>query len=45
VLGGHVTIRRRPESASASLSDDLHPVLRRVLARRELHDSTDLDWL
>jgi single-stranded-DNA-specific exonuclease len=43
VLGGHVTIRRRPESASASLSDDLHPVLRRVLARRELHDSTDLD--
>ncbi len=41
--GGPVTIRRRPERATASLPDDLHPVLRRVLARRELHDPGELD--
>jgi single-stranded-DNA-specific exonuclease len=43
VLGGHVTIRRRPERATAQLPDTLHPVLRRVLARRDLHDPAELD--
>ncbi len=43
MLGGPVTIRRRPEVASVPLPDDLHPVLRRVLARRELHAADDLD--
>lgn len=41
--GGQITVRRRPETATARLADDLHPVLRRVLARRDLHDADDLD--
>jgi single-stranded-DNA-specific exonuclease len=43
VPGGRVTIRRRPEVATAQLSDTLHPVLRRVLARRDLKDAAELD--
>ena len=43
MLGGHVTIRRRPEVATAQLPDTLHPVLRRVLVRRDLSDSDELD--
>jgi hypothetical protein len=43
VLGDQVTIRRRPETATVALPAILHPVLRRVLARRDLHDAGDLD--
>lgn len=43
MLGDQVTIRRRPETATVPLPATLHPVLRRVLARRDLHDSDDLD--
>ncbi|MDX1594016.1 MAG: hypothetical protein R3298_07190 [Gammaproteobacteria bacterium] len=43
MLGGSVTIRRRRETATAILPDDLHPVVRRVLARRELAEAGDLD--
>ena len=43
MLGGHITIRRRPERATALLPDTLHPVLRRVLARRDLRDPDELD--
>jgi len=43
VLDGRITIRRRPEAATASLPDTLHPVLRRVLSRRDVRDAGDLD--
>lgn len=43
MLGDQVTIRRRPETATVPLPATLHPVLRRVLARRDLHDAGDLD--
>ena len=41
--GSRVTIHRRPARATCPLPDSLHPVVRRVLARRDLRSADDLD--
>ncbi|MCP4697390.1 MAG: single-stranded-DNA-specific exonuclease RecJ, partial [Gammaproteobacteria bacterium] len=38
------TIRRRPVPESTSLSDKFHPVLKRVLAARQIVSDADLDY-